>query len=127
MRLPPRVRIFLAKVLMLVMVVVPCAFQVVFADDVGETIKTTIINIALACEAVIVPLIILGLALGYVQVAGPWGLQTVKKSGRGQIEIGIITLVLFAITPVLVVVLTGIAAAISGGCTWETLIQNGKC
>jgi hypothetical protein len=93
----------------------------------GEDIRKTITDIAMACYLVIIPLILLGLALGYVQIAGPWGLQTVKKSGRGQIEIGVITLVVFLITPVLVVMITNIATAISGGCTWEKLLSEGKC
>jgi hypothetical protein len=94
---------------------------------VGEDIRKTITDIGMACYLVIIPLIILGLALGYVQIAGPWGLQTVKKSGRGQIEIGVITLVLFLITPAIVVAITDIATQIAGGCTWEKLLSEGKC
>jgi hypothetical protein len=68
----------------------------------------------MACYVIVIPLILLGLALGYVQIAGPWGLQTVKKSGRGQIEIGIITLFIFLITPAIIVFLMWLGKSLAG-------------
>ena len=116
------------KLLVCTATIVASVIQPAFAQtDVGQTIVTMIQNIALAAYAIIIPVLLLGLVLGYIQIAGPWGLQMVKKSGRGQVEMGIITLVLFLITPVLIVAITGIASAISGGCSWETLIKNGAC
>jgi hypothetical protein len=124
----PHVRNFLVKLLVftatIVANVIPAAFA---ATDVGATIVSTIQGIALSAYAIIIPVLLLGLVLGYIQIAGPWGLQMVKKSGRGQVEMGILTLVLFLITPVLIVAITNIAALISGGCTWDTLIKNGAC
>ena len=121
------VRDFLVKLLVFTATFVASVIPLAFAVDVGAEIVTTIRNIALAAELIIIPVLLLGLILGYVQIAGPWGLQTVKKSGRGQVEMGVITLVLFLITPVLIVTITSVAAAISGGCTWDTLINTGKC
>ena len=124
----PHVRDFLVKLLVFTATFVASVIQPAFAQtDVGQTIVTTIRNIALAAELIIIPVLLLGLILGYVQIAGPWGLQTVKKSGRGQVEMGVITLVLFLITPVLIVTITSVADAISGGCTWKTLINTGHC
>ena len=123
----PHVRDFLVKLLVFTATFVASVIPLAFAVDVGAEIVTTIRNIALAAELIIIPVLLLGLILGYVQIAGPWGLQTVKKSGRGQVEMGVITLVLFLITPVLIVTITSVAAAISGGCTWDTLINTGKC
>ena len=115
------------KLLVFTATFVASVIPLAFAVDVGAEIVTTIQNIALAAELIIIPVLLLGLILGYVQIAGPWGLQTVKKSGRGQVEMGVITLVLFLITPALIFAIMGIADAISGGCTWKTLINTGHC
>ena len=123
----PHVRDFLVKLLVFTATFVANVIPLAFAVDVGAEIVTTIQNIALAAELIIIPVLLLGLILGYVQIAGPWGLQTVKKSGRGQVEMGVITLVLFLITPALIFAIMGIADAISGGCTWKTLINTGHC
>ena len=94
------------------------ALPIVFAqNDVTQTVATLIYQIIGACYAIMIPLILVGVMMGYVQLAGPWSLQTVKKSGRGQLEIGFITLFLFFITPALIGLITWIGTSLGG--SWE--------
>ena len=94
------------------------ALPVVFAQaDVTQTVVTLVYQIIGACYAIVIPLILVGMMMGYVQLAGPWGLQTVKKSGRGQLEIGFITLFLFLITPGLIGLITWVGTSLGG--SWE--------
>jgi len=59
-------------------------------------------------------MILLGILIGYVEIAGPWCLQTVKKAGRMQIEIGFITLFVFLITPALLALIAWIGQSLTG-------------
>ena len=94
------------------------ALPIVFAqNDVTQTVATLIYQIIGGCYAIVIPLILVGMMMGYVQLAGPWGLQTVKKSGRGQLEIGFITLFLFLITPGLIGLITWVGTSLGG--SWE--------
>jgi len=94
------------------------ALPIVFAQtDVTQTVVTLVYQIIGACYAILIPLILVGIMMGYVQIAGPWGLQTVKKSGRGQLEMGFITLFLFLITPALIALITWIGTSLGG--SWE--------
>jgi hypothetical protein len=94
----------------------PCA--IVMAEDNAEDILsrvtglvTGIINV---CIVLIPSLIFLGILLGYIQIAGPWGIQSVRKSGRMQIEMGFVTLFIFAISPALLGFLLWIANSLGG-------------
>jgi len=85
--------------------------------DVTKTVTDLVYTIIGACYAIIIPLILVGMMMGYVQIAGPWGLQTIKKAGRGQLEIGFITLFLFLITPALLGLITWIGQSLGG--SWD--------
>jgi len=88
----------------------------VSADDTFTYVSDLVRTISLACLAIVVPLILLGLVLGYIQVAGPWGgMRTLRKSGRTQIEMGYITLFLFIITPAIFFIIMEIGKSLGGG------------
>ena len=90
----------------------------VFAQqDVTTTVTNLVYQIIGACYAIIIPLLLVGIMMGYVQIAGPWGLQTIKKAGRGQLEIGFVTLFLFLITPALLGLITWIGQSLGG--SWD--------
>lgn len=85
--------------------------------DITKTVTDLVYTIIAGCYAVIIPLLLVGIMMGYVQIAGPWGLQTVKKAGRGQLEIGFVTLFLFLITPALLGLITWIGQSLGG--SWD--------
>lgn len=73
----------------------------VLAQDIFSDVSNLVWAIIAACYAVVIPMILLGLMIGWIEIAGPWNLQTVKKTGRAQLETGFITLFVFLITPAL--------------------------
>jgi hypothetical protein len=86
-------------------------------EDVTQTVTSLVYAIIAGCYAVVIPLILVGILMGYVQFAGPWGLQMVKKSGRGQLEIGFVTLFLFLITPALLAFIVWVGTSLGG--SWD--------
>jgi hypothetical protein len=90
-------------------------------EDVTKTVTDLIYMIIGACYAIMIPIILVGIMMGYVQIAGPWGLQTVKKSGRGQLEIGFITLFLFLITPAILAFIVYVGTSLGG--SWDKWIH----
>jgi hypothetical protein len=87
-------------------------------QDIFANVSSLVYTIIAACYALIIPFILLGILIGYVEIAGPWCLQTVKKAGRVQIEMGFITLVVFLITPALLALLAYIGQSLSGSGSW---------
>lgn len=84
------------------------------AQDILTRVTDLVTGIVDVCILVIPSLILLGILLGYVQVAGPWGISSIRKSGRMQIEMGFITLFLFAISPAILAFLLWIASSFGG-------------
>jgi len=82
-------------------------------QDIFANVSSLVYTIIAACYALIIPLILLGILIGYVEIAGPWCLQTVKKAGRVQIEMGFITLVVFLVSPALLALIAYIGAGLS--------------
>ena len=82
-------------------------------QDIFANVSSLVYTIIAACYALIIPFILLGILIGYVEIAGPWNLKMLKKAGRAQIEIGFITLVVFLITPALLGLLAWIGASLS--------------
>jgi hypothetical protein len=89
--------------------------SVVFAQnqDVFTDVSTLVYEVIAVCYAIITPLLLLGIMIGYIEIAGPWGLQTLKKAGRMQIELGFITLVVFLVSPALLALIAYIGASLS--------------
>ena len=84
-----------------------------FAQDIFADVSSLVYTIIAACYALVLPMILLGILIGYVEIAGPWNLKMLKKAGRAQIEIGFITLFIFLITPGLLGLLAWIGASLS--------------
>jgi hypothetical protein len=82
-------------------------------QDVFANVSSLVYDVIAVCYALIFPMILLGILIGYVEIAGPWNLKMLKKAGRAQIEIGFITLVVFLITPALLGLLAWIGASLS--------------
>jgi hypothetical protein len=85
------------------------------AEDILTRVTDLVTSVVDICIVIIPSLILLGILFGYVQIAGPWGMQSVRKSGRLQIEMGFITLFLFIISPALLGLLLWIAKAFGFG------------
>lgn len=100
----------------LILVRYPCAIVMAEgnAEDVLSRVTGLVTGIIDVCIVLIPCLIFLGILLGYIQIAGPWGIQSVRKSGRMQIEMGFVTLFIFAISPALLGFLLWIANSLGG-------------